>query len=140
MERRVSAVIAASFACLHIVGFCGAIQAQVVGHRLPQVRKYFIGADEVQWNYTPRGRNLAGLPDLEGAENASTQGSRRYLKAIYREYTDAAFKTLKERPPRVAASGNPGTADPRRSRRNRQRGLHKQYEDLLHHAPAWARG
>ncbi|HZY73283.1 MAG TPA: multicopper oxidase domain-containing protein [Edaphobacter sp.] len=64
------------------------------------VRTYYIAADEVDWDYTPRGRNLAGLPHVESAEDeAPGAGSHRiYHKAIYREYTDGTFKTLKIRP------------------------------------------
>jgi hypothetical protein len=65
------------------------------------VRTYFIAADEVDWDYTPRGRNVIGLPRVENTENenASALGHRVYHKAIYREYTDGSFKQLKPRPP-----------------------------------------
>jgi FtsP/CotA-like multicopper oxidase with cupredoxin domain len=64
------------------------------------VRTYFIAADEVDWDYTPRGRNLAGIPHAENAEDESGGAPRHriYHKAIYREYTDATFKTLLVRP------------------------------------------
>jgi manganese oxidase len=64
------------------------------------VRTYYIAADEVDWDYTPRGRNLAGLPHVETAADETGAGlhHRIYHKAIYREYTDATFKTLKIRP------------------------------------------
>jgi hypothetical protein len=64
------------------------------------VRAYFIAADEVDWDYTPLGRYLAGIPHSETSENESAGGihHRIYHKAIYREYTDATFKTLKIRP------------------------------------------
>ena len=64
------------------------------------VRTYFIAADEVDWDYTPRGRNLAGLPHVETAEDEAGAGAghRVYHKAIYREYTDPTFKILKTRP------------------------------------------
>jgi FtsP/CotA-like multicopper oxidase with cupredoxin domain len=63
------------------------------------VRTYFIAADEVDWDYTPRGRNLTGLPKVENTEDdaASTLAHRIYHKAIYREYTDTTFKNLKAR-------------------------------------------
>lgn len=66
-----------------------------------RVRVYFIAADEVDWDYTPRGRNLTGLPRVESSENegVGTTAHRVYHKAIYREYTDATFKQLKPRPP-----------------------------------------
>jgi len=65
------------------------------------VRTYFIAAEEVDWDYTPRGRNLAGLPHAETAEDESGAGLRHriYHKAIYREYTDSTFTALKPRPP-----------------------------------------
>ncbi len=64
------------------------------------IRTYFIAADEVDWDYTPSGRYLSGLPHGETAEDesASGKGHRVYHKAIYREYTSADFKTLKTRP------------------------------------------
>ncbi len=63
-------------------------------------RTYCIAADEVDWDYTPRGRNLAGIPHGEMSEAEGPAGSRHvvYHKAIYREYTDATFRTLKVRP------------------------------------------
>lgn len=63
-------------------------------------RTYYIAADEVDWDYTPKGRNLSGLPRVENAEDeAAGAGKHRiYHKAIYREYTDGTFKTLKIRP------------------------------------------
>ena len=65
------------------------------------VRTYYIAADEVDWDYTPRGRYLAGLPHGETSEDESAagRGHRIYHKAIYREYTAADFKTLKKRAP-----------------------------------------
>ncbi len=71
------------------------------------VRNYFIAADEVQWDYTPGGRNLAGLPRPESADDESASGisHRIYHKAIYREYTDSTFKTLKTRPQQSAYLG-----------------------------------
>src|ERR1700742_3832278 len=64
------------------------------------VRTYYIAADEVDWDYTPRGRNLAGLPHVESAEDEAggVVTHRIYHKAIYREYTDSTFKDLKIRP------------------------------------------
>lgn len=57
---------------------------------------YFIAADEVMWNYAPRGQNLTGTPgpELEGGARPNT-----LRKAIYREYTDSSFNTLKPRSP-----------------------------------------
>lgn len=62
----------------------------------PRIQVYYIAADEVTWDYAPHGRNLAGLP---GAEQEGPPQATKFRKAIYREYTDATFKTLKPRPP-----------------------------------------
>jgi hypothetical protein len=64
------------------------------------VRIYYIAADEIDWDYTPTGRNIAGLPHIEGAEDESGGAvpHRIYHKAVYHEYTDATFKTQKTRP------------------------------------------
>jgi FtsP/CotA-like multicopper oxidase with cupredoxin domain len=63
----------------------------------PRLHTYYIAADEVAWNYAPRGRNLTGTPGPEKEERDSSPLTFR--KAIYREYTDATFSTLKPRPP-----------------------------------------
>jgi len=62
-----------------------------------KLRTYFIAADEVVWNYAPRGRGLTGTPVSENESAATT--TTLFRKAIYREYTDATFTTLKPRPP-----------------------------------------
>jgi len=63
-------------------------------------RIYYIAADEVDWDYTPNGRNVVGLPRPEAAEDESTAGiqHRVYHKAIYHEYTDQTFKIIQARP------------------------------------------
>ena len=62
----------------------------------PRVRLYYIAADEVMWDYTPRGRNLTGTP---GAEQEGIQKPNIFRKAAYHEYTDASFSLLKPRSP-----------------------------------------
>jgi len=62
----------------------------------PIVRIYYIAADDVMWNYTPGGRNLTGTP---GPENETGDSPTTYRKAVYHEYTDGTFTTLKQRPP-----------------------------------------
>ena len=64
-----------------------------------KVRTYYIAADDVTWDYTPGGRNLAGLPRLESSDEGAGNQHRIYPKAVYHEYTDGAFKTEKPRPP-----------------------------------------
>jgi FtsP/CotA-like multicopper oxidase with cupredoxin domain len=68
-----------------------------------QTRTYFIAADEVVWDYAPSGSNQAegrAFDDVEKKwmEPGPTMIGRKAKKAIYREYTDATFTTLKPRP------------------------------------------
>ena len=70
-----------------------------------RTRTYFVAADLVVWDYAPSGMNLvAGQPftaeeALFAAQDvAKTRIGRQYTKALYREYTDATFTTLKPRP------------------------------------------
>lgn len=65
-------------------------------------RTYFIAADKVEWDYAPSGTNvIAGRPFNEDEkafmEPGPTVIGRRQKKAIYREYADESFKTLKPR-------------------------------------------
>ena len=71
---------------------------------VPQTRTYYIAADEVEWNYAPTGKNqITGQPFDEDASVFTKQGDDRigstYIKSLYRAYTDATFKTLKQRTP-----------------------------------------
>jgi FtsP/CotA-like multicopper oxidase with cupredoxin domain len=76
------------------------VQTPSIANKPGVVRLYYIAAEEVDWDYTPRGRNLAGIPRVETAEDESGKGAMHivYHKAIYREYTDDTFRTLKTRP------------------------------------------
>jgi hephaestin len=64
---------------------------------------YYIAADEVTWDFAPLNRNAASGKPF-GAEEAAwvARGPHRLgkelKKALYREYTDATFSTLKPRP------------------------------------------
>ena len=79
-----------------------------------RVRTYYIAADEVVWDYAPQGTNvIAGRP-FAGIENlwtqpGPTQIGSKYKKALYREYTDSTFTTLK---PRAAAEAYLGLLGP----------------------------
>lgn len=66
-------------------------------------RWYYIAADEVAWDYAPSGYDMiTGEAFSEGAEVFVGRGpdriGREYVKALYREYTDASFQTLKPVP------------------------------------------
>ncbi len=70
----------------------------------PTTHTYYIAADEVIWDYAPSDSNLtAGRPFGEDeriwVEPGPHSIGKVYKKAIYREYTDEAFSTLKPHPP-----------------------------------------
>lgn len=67
-------------------------------------RTYYIAADEVIWDYAPAGKNLINGRAFQGRENVWTRRGpttigTKYKKALFREYTDSTFKTLKPRTP-----------------------------------------
>jgi FtsP/CotA-like multicopper oxidase with cupredoxin domain len=66
-------------------------------------RTYYIEADEVVWDYAPAGRNeITGEPFDETADTYVRSGpgriGSRYVKCLYRGYTDATFTHLQDRP------------------------------------------
>jgi manganese oxidase len=67
------------------------------------VRVYFIAVDEVDWTYVPsRGdQALTGKKDDfskdPGAKGMLDPNATTYRKALYRQYTDSSFSTLKPR-------------------------------------------
>lgn len=66
------------------------------------VRTYYIAADEVLWNYAPSGIDeVSGKPfdamQRPYAVHDADHIGPVYRKAVYREYTDATFTTLKPR-------------------------------------------
>ena len=65
-----------------------------------QTRTYYITADEVKWDFAPTGINqMTGKPFDDTAnvymENGKDRIGKVSFKAIYREYTDGTFTTLK---------------------------------------------
>jgi FtsP/CotA-like multicopper oxidase with cupredoxin domain len=76
---------------------------------LPQAnaaeRIYYIGADTIVWDYAPSypGNPITGKPFTPAEEvfvvAKDERIGRKYYKAVYREYTDASFTTLKPRGP-----------------------------------------
>lgn len=86
-------------ACLLLAFGAAGCAANPAGH----VRTYYIAADEVDWNYAPGGRNqMMGMPFDAYQRIFTVRAAHRigsvYRKAVYREYTDATFRTLKPRP------------------------------------------
>ena len=71
-----------------------------------QTRTYYVAADLVEWDYVPWGLNKITGEAFTAEESLfvaqdedKTRIGGRYIKALYREYTDATFTTLKPRPP-----------------------------------------
>lgn len=68
-------------------------------------RTYYIAADEVVWDYAPSfpGNPITGKPFTKAESvflrHAKDRIGRKYLKAVYREYTDGTFTALKPRSP-----------------------------------------
>jgi hypothetical protein len=68
-----------------------------------KTRTYFISADEVEWDYAPHNMDhMTGKPFDKATMIFVEKGKDRigqvYRKAIYREYTDATFQSLKPGP------------------------------------------
>jgi len=67
-------------------------------------RTYYIEADQVVWNYAPVGKNMiTGKPFDQVADTYVQRGpgriGSRYIKCLYRGYTDGTFTHLQQRPP-----------------------------------------
>lgn len=67
------------------------------------LRTYYIAADEVVWDYAPLGYNAITGEAFGEAENVFVANGpysigSAYVKALYREYTDGTFTTLKPVP------------------------------------------
>ena len=98
-DRRVGPVLA-----LLILAAWGCEGWGASGATTPTTHTYYIAADEVVWDYAPGGVNkVTGKPfgDAEATwvQNGPHRIGRVYKKALYREYTDETFTTLKTRPP-----------------------------------------
>jgi manganese oxidase len=62
------------------------------------VRTYYIAADNVDWDYAPNPLPLIPMADSD-LVHLPHINLKTYFKAVYHEYTDASFQTLKPRPP-----------------------------------------
>ena len=80
---------------------CAAQQSQPAASA-GKTRVYYIAADEVEWDYAPHNMDhMTGKPFDQSTVIWVEKGKDRigqvYRKAVYREYTDATFQTLKPR-------------------------------------------
>jgi hypothetical protein len=112
---------------VHIAGLLGMLfcASAVFGQAASagKTRTYYVAADEVNWDYAPSGHDEAmGMAFDDVGKGYTEPGphqiGRVYKKAIYREYTDGSFSTLKARPPGRAVSRPVGTGFARRSGRH----------------------
>jgi FtsP/CotA-like multicopper oxidase with cupredoxin domain len=100
MRNTLAAVLAAVVVLSSIAFFARADPADPTGGA---TRAYYIAADTVLWDFAPSGANgITQQPFTEEekafADVGPHQVGRRIKKAIYREYTDSTFTTLKPRP------------------------------------------
>lgn len=77
---------------------------------VPVVRRYYIAAETVRWDYTPQGHDLVtGGPFTAHEQEFTCPGPGRlgsvYLKSQYRRYADPCFTTPLPRPAREAYQG-----------------------------------
>jgi FtsP/CotA-like multicopper oxidase with cupredoxin domain len=67
-----------------------------------RTRNYYVAADEVDWDYAPSGRDEAMGQPFDALQAGYAQPGPHHIgrvnkKAIYREYIDGSFSTLKPR-------------------------------------------
>jgi FtsP/CotA-like multicopper oxidase with cupredoxin domain len=87
-----------------VLGACGACAKSASAEPPGTTRTYYVAADEVEWDYAPSGRDEAMGMAFDAVGRSFTESGphrigRVYKKAMYREYTDATFSTLKKRKP-----------------------------------------
>ena len=108
MARRLAAVAMATVSLTGLAGCGTAPVTGVAGAPAPdldgQVRRYYLAADPVEWNYAPAGTNLITGKPFGEVENVFVGvGPDRigpvYTKSVFQEYTDATFTSLRPRAP-----------------------------------------
>jgi len=75
-----------------------------------KTRTYYIAADEIEWDYAPDGKDVMMAAAFDPYARVFTAPAAdrigcTYRKAVFREYTDDTFRTLKPRPPELAHMG-----------------------------------
>lgn len=103
--------------CLAVLALLSANSYSQVKHQsriktppVSKVRMYYLCAEEVEWDYTPDGRDVMMGKDFEGygkifTEHSASRIGHTYRKAVFHEYTDETFTTQKPRPPELAHMG-----------------------------------
>jgi hephaestin len=99
--------------CASVVAFGATLRTSAQSSSAQKVppgklRTYYIAADDVTWDYAPGDKDgITGEPvnatgffkGTKPDERVPKPVSTKYLKTLYREYTDNTFKTLKPRSP-----------------------------------------
>lgn len=112
----VSEVLGCGLSCLIAIVILIAILCSTLIERQRTVRTYFIGIDDVFWDYTAGSpiNNCTGqpyaYPDGKYISGGSARIGSTYAKAQFRAYTDETFQTLKPRPAEWAHLGLLGPA------------------------------
>lgn len=90
----------AGVVCVLSLPLGGSVRAAAGG----VTRTYYVAAEEVDWDYAPADSDLTMgrplRPAVFAITNAPPVMARVMRKAVYREYTDSSFTTLKPRPSR----------------------------------------
>ena len=110
---RSSMLLSASLAVTVALAGIGCSAASGGGAGGGRTRTYYVAAEEVAWNYAPSGIDqMMNMPFSGIAKKFMEHGPHRigsiYRKAIYREYTDSTFGTLKPRPAEWEHAGSLG--------------------------------
>ncbi|KAG2438725.1 hypothetical protein HXX76_005270 [Chlamydomonas incerta] len=71
--------------------------AAVLDLPLASGRTYYIAADKISWDYAPSGRMRCYPPGFAAMPTGVTRIGGTFVKAQYREYTDASFTAVKPR-------------------------------------------
>src|SRR5688572_29466683 len=104
MNRRRWAALAAAASLLGGLTGCGSAPVSgVAGAESPnpdgQLRRYYLAADPVAWDYAPSGTNLITGEPFGDTENVFVAPGpdrigRVYSKSIFRQYTDDTFTSV----------------------------------------------
>jgi FtsP/CotA-like multicopper oxidase with cupredoxin domain len=98
-----SCVIRRALLLVSLIAIAASIRSLAQTSPASKTRTYYIAADEVEWDYAPDGLDaMMGMRFERWGKMFTESGPHNigkvYRKAVYREYTDASFSTLKPRP------------------------------------------
>ena len=99
-------VVVAIVSCISWAG----AQGETATNSSGKTRTYYIAADEIEWDYAPMNVDMMTGKPFEGyskmfVEQGPQRIGQKYKKAVFREYTDDSFQTLKPRPAELAHMG-----------------------------------